>query len=239
MTHKKSSLRILFSLLVAVLAVFTNGSFLASPIPVTDGPLPLSADPSTTATLPALTSFIPTVTNGQAGVLTGIYMDGITALPVVQQPAANAAFVSTTAGVATQFALASQYQTTGLLAHNFLAGADFFKVQTGQLITLVYGDGSTARYQVQLVEKYQALSPNSIYSRFANLNDLTQPQLTSTDLFNHIYAPGGRLVLQTCIEANGEPSWGRLFVIAMPVVETTAAYHTNPMADYTWEDFSN
>jgi phage tail protein X len=51
--------------------------------------------------------------------------------------------------------------------------------------------------------------------------------LTATDLFNHVYATGDRLVLQTCIANHGQASWGRLFIIAQPVT-----HHTLPIASY-------
>jgi hypothetical protein len=41
-------------------------------------------------------------------------------------------------------------------------------------------------------------------------------QLSSTDLFNQMYTGGNKVVFQTCIYANGNWSWGRLFVTATP-----------------------
>jgi hypothetical protein len=38
-------------------------------------------------------------------------------------------------------------------------------------------------------------------------------------VFTKIYAVKDRLVLQTCIAKDGIDSWGRLFVIAEPVVD--------------------
>ena len=40
--------------------------------------------------------------------------------------------------------------------------------------------------------------------------------MSSAGLFKHMYASKDRLVFQTCIELNGEPSWGRLFIVANP-----------------------
>mgnify|MGYP005847246307 CR=1 FL=1 len=70
--------------------------------------------------------------------------------------------------------------------------------------------------QFRLASQY-ALSPNSPYSNFVNLDDPERKIISVNDLFFSIYAQPGRLILQTCIEADGQPSWGRLFIIAAPV----------------------
>lgn len=134
-------------------------------------------------------------------------------LSVVQQPAGQPGYVSTFDGNVTQFSFASQYGSIGLLAHNYLAGRQFFVISNGDEIDLVYGDGHAEEYIVSEIRKYQALSPTSPYSSFV---DLSQPDLTLTyeDLFYDTYGVGGRLILQTCISNNGSDSWGRLFIIA-------------------------
>lgn len=72
-------------------------------------------------------------------------------------------------------------------------------------------------YRVTAAESYQALVPNSPYSDFVNLDDPTGKVITSSELFKHVYARPDTLVFQTCINANGDPSWGRLFVTAEKV----------------------
>jgi len=145
--------------------------------------------------------------------LTGIYIKNALQLSVVQQPAGQPGYVSTSDGNVTQFGSASQYGSIGLLAHNYLAGRQFFAIANGDEIDLVYGDGRAEKYIVSEVRKYQALSPTSPYSSFV---DLSQPDVTLTyeDLFYDTYGVGGRLILQTCISNNGSDSWGRLFIIA-------------------------
>jgi len=168
------------------------------------------------ASLPTLSTFSASVQNSNAYQITGVYVPGLMAVPVVQQPSGQAGYVSTAAETLTQFAAASKYGTTGLLAHNYLAGAYFSNLSQGSVITLVYGDGSTQYYSVTTVLEFQALSPNSPYSQFVNL---AQPGVTlsSTDLFYQTYGLGNVLVLQTCIADGNESSWGRLFVIAEPI----------------------
>jgi hypothetical protein len=176
------------------------------------------ADSSSDQTsLPTLSAFSTSVQNSNANQIAGVYVPGLMAVPVVQQPSGQAGYVSTTAETLTQFAAANKYGTTGLLAHNYLAGAYFSSLSRGSVITLVYGDGSVRYYGVTAVLEYQALSPNSPYSQFVNL---AQPgiALSSTDLFHQTYGLGNVLVLQTCIANGNEPSWGRLFVIAEPIL---------------------
>jgi len=168
------------------------------------------------AALPTLAEFSSRVHTADPTQLTGIYVPGVMALPVVQQPAGQAGFVSNTPETVTQFGAAGRYNSTGLLAHNHLAGRYFSMLSDGSIITLVYGDGHTQYFRVTEVKQYQALSPTSIYSQFINL---AQPgiTLTSTDLFRQTYGRGNVLVLQTCIANGNEASWGRLFIIAEPV----------------------
>lgn len=161
----------------------------------------------------SIESFVASLNKTDSTQLTGVFVKNVMAVKVVQQ--SSAAYVSSSSGTVTQFGMASQYGSIGLLAHNYLSGASFSKLSYGTEIILVLGDGSTKKYQVTAVKKYQALSPTDPYSDFVNLNN-PDATLTSTDVFNETYGSGG-LVLQTCISKNGNSSWGRLFVIASPV----------------------
>jgi hypothetical protein len=163
----------------------------------------------------SLADFIQSVYTGDRNSLAGIYIPGVLSLPVGQQPSGNAGYVTRESNQVTQFGLASQYGTVGLLAHNDLAGAQFSNINIEQYAILVYGDGSLEYYTINEIQQYQALSPTSTYSDFINLAD-TNERLSATSLFNRVYAPGQRLVLQTCIAGFGDASWGRMFIIATP-----------------------
>lgn len=189
----------------------------ALPMPVTAG-LALESPPKPASE--ALKPFASAL-DGNPKHLIGVFVAGVLALPVVPQPNGNLAYVSSQEGVATEFALARKYGSIGLLAHNYLAGKAFFQLKPGDLIALVYGDGRLETYRVLRLERYQALSPNSPYSTFVDLNN-PQTRLSSTELFMRIYGSGKRLVLQTCIEQNGQPSWGRLFILAEPLSNSEA-----------------
>lgn len=179
-------------------------------IPVTGPSALVAAAPST---LQSLDDFASSVKTGSSSQITGIYAADKFALTVVQQPSGNPGYVSTTSETVTQFGLATSYGSTGLLAHNYLAGKYFSSISSGATITVIFGDGSKKNYTVSEVRQYQALDPTNIYSNFVNLSDSSK-KLSSTDVFNQTFGKSGALVLQTCINKDGNSSWGRLFIIA-------------------------
>jgi hypothetical protein len=166
---------------------------------------------TSTPSFTSLASFAQQVTNGNSGQITGLYSDNLFALAVVQQPSGQAGYVSTAGNTTTQFGMASGL---GFLAHNYLSGSLFSYLYGSAPITVVYGDGHTKNYRVSQIRKFQALSPDSPYSDFVDL--ASGSTLSASDLFYATYGVGGQLVLQTCISANGNSSWGRLFIIATP-----------------------
>jgi hypothetical protein len=167
--------------------------------------------------VPPLAQFVIELTNGDPDELRGIHVPGVMAYEIVPQPEGRPAFVTLENDALTLFELASRYETTGLLAHNYLAGDDFFLLEKRQLVHLIYGDGRTETYVIRHFWQYQALSPKSVTSNFVDLD--TGEQLTASQLFLKVYNRPGDLVLQTCIYRDGESSWGRLFIIAEPFVE--------------------
>lgn len=167
--------------------------------------------------LAGLDVFVEDVKNGQTGELRGIYIPGILAAPVVQQPSGKADFVSPWQNVATQFSLASKVGSTGLLAHNYLAGHSFALLEKRQEFYLIYGDGRVAAYVVTEILEYQALEPASTSSAFVDLKDGST--LTHKELFTKVYDRPGQVILQTCITMDDDASGGRLFIIAKPSLE--------------------
>jgi hypothetical protein len=209
---------------------------------------PASIIPTTADNLPAvredaaqLGQFVQQIVNGNAVEIVGVYVTNAGSFPVVQQPAGNASFVSTEAGVLTQFALATNYGSIGMLAHNYLAGNQFFLMAEGNEVVLVYGDGSTAHFIIEDIHDYQALSPTSPYSDFIDLEN--NAQMNSTELFYATYGQSDSLILQTCIAQGSEASWGRRFIIARPAAQyafdagadlqtTGISYREVPQAKY-------
>lgn len=163
---------------------------------------------------PSLSDFSGQVQNGDAQALRGVYVSDVLALPVVQQPIGLAGFVSSKNDEVTQFRMAAQYGTVGLLAHNYLSGKSFPKLSVGQEVRLVYGDGKMETFIITEILRYQAMQPTSPYSSFRNLEK--EETLTAEQMFKRVYFGDRHVTFQTCIEANGNSSWGRLFVIATP-----------------------
>lgn len=152
----------------------------------------------------------------------------VLALKIIQQPEDNAALVSTLPGILTLFRMASSYLIVGLLAHNFLAGAQFFNLQLNQQIILVLGDGSLEYYKVSDIQSYQALSPTNPYLNFISPDG--QKPLSSEEVYKQVYEKGNQLVFQNCIQKGNDDSWGRLFGLADKVdISQTDSIHT---ADY-------
>jgi hypothetical protein len=166
-------------------------------------------------TLPTLADFSKSVQNGNTDTLRGVYVSDVMALPVIQQPAGSPGYVSSNDGEVTQFGMATQFGNVGLLAHNHLSGELFSQLAVGQEVRLVYGDGTIETFIITDVLHYQALQPTSPYSSFRNMDDQNET-LTAEQMFKRVYFGDRHVTFQTCINANGNASWGRLFVIAVP-----------------------
>ncbi len=176
--------------------------------------------------LPAFSDFVASVTTGQAGVVRGVYVPGVMAYRVVLQSSDNPGYVSATEGVVTQFSMAAQYGTIGLLAHNYLAGASFVNLQPGQEVRIIYGDGTISYYTISSINSYQALDPYGTGGNFIDLN--TGVTYTVSEMFTVYYQGADHITFQTCIAQDGNLSWGRLFITATPGAPVqAAAIYTN------------
>lgn len=158
--------------------------------------------------------FSKSVQDGQTDVIRDVYVPNVLSLPVVQQPTDQPYYVSAQDGEITQFSIASQYGNIGLLAHNRLSGKFFSQLAIGEKVHLVYGDGREKQFVITQILRFQALQPESISSMFRNLD--RDEVLSAGEVFSRAYVGGYHLVFQTCIEAQGNGSWGRLFVLAVP-----------------------
>ena len=228
MNLQKLSFLCLWPLLVNLMVIQP-----AARIPVTGAPL-AAALHEEAAPLPTLDDFTASLEPAQDGQITGLYVENKLAYPVVQQPAGDAGFVSSLPDTLTEFALARQFGGRGILAHNHLAGASFEQLAAGDVLVVILSGGQQQYYQIDGVQRYQALSPTSPQSNFRSLAD--DSLLTSSQLFHQTYGAGGGLVLQTCIAQGSELSWGRLFLLASPIpapAETTnMAWDRFNLADY-------
>jgi hypothetical protein len=193
---------------------------------------PVSAK-NTAGAFPSLNSFVASVSNGDGNALRGVYVQDLMAFPIIQQPVDAPGFVSQNNGQLTQFNMAAQAGNVGLLAHNYLAGSSFSGLKSGDVVILVFGDGRTESFSVTAVFQYQALDPNNMHSEFRDLQ--TQSVLSAGQLFDKVYRGERHVTFQTCIEGDGNLSWGRLFVIAEPMtIDPATSGYTYTQSAYEW-----
>lgn len=183
-------------------------------VPVTSYSASGGAVPTPTPVMkPVFDQFVASVINGDPAQVVGVYVEGVMALKVMQQPASNPSYISSRRNTATYYTLVHKMTgNIGLLAHNYLAGIYYFELVPGQSVFLIYGDGSIDEYVVQYSQEFQALNPNNPASNFVDL--ITGETLTSAELFYRVYGGSERTTFQTCIAQGNEDSWGRLFVIS-------------------------
>ncbi len=162
--------------------------------------------------LPVFDQFVQSVVNGEGDQRVGVFVEDLFSFPIIQQPANEPAWISSNFGEVTEFRIVRQQTgNEGLLAHNYLAGSQFFSLKPGDIAEIVLGDGSVIEFEIVAVEDYQALTPNSPTSDFLDL--ATGQKLSASDLFYRVYGGNLTLTFQTCINRNNLSTWGRTFII--------------------------
>jgi hypothetical protein len=159
----------------------------------------------------ALANFAGGLRQGIARQVVGVYSQDVMAFPVWQQPYHEFSFVYNQPDVVTEYRPARDATgNIGLMAHNNMAGKQFYKLDVGSVVSVVFGDGSVSHFQVVEVQRYQIINDYEVL-------DLQTGQVTGTgNVFYLVYGGDYRLVLQTCITQDGNPEWGRMFWIAKP-----------------------
>jgi hypothetical protein len=160
---------------------------------ITPAPVAAQSENTTPINLIDFNTFVKSVSNGQTEVIRGIYVAGIMAFPIVQQPVNDPAYVSPVNNTVTQFALAHRCGSIGLLAHNYLAGRTFSSLTAGQAIRLVHGDSHYSEYVVMKTCRFRALEPQNPNSDFVDLE--TGEKISAAALFNRMYAMKNHLTL--------------------------------------------
>jgi hypothetical protein len=185
------------------------------------GPVTALASTSRVTTLSGLTGFPGAMQHDESNTLRKVDVAGVLALPVIQQPPGDTGYVSPLDGEVTQFGMAAHFGNIGLLAHNHLSGRLFSQLAIGQEVRLEYGNGRTERYLITQIMQFEALEPTSPYSAFRDLD--TAEILSAEKLFRKVYGGDRHVTFQTCIAGPGSLSWGRLFVIAVPKIQSAGA----------------
>lgn len=160
----------------------------------------------------SLSELINRLTSRQDLFQLGIYVPGVMALPVIQQPENNSLFVSTKRSVLTQFNEANANGILGLLAHNFLAGGLFYNIGLGQDIWIIEDIDTFKHYRVSSIEQYQRVKKAGAPDEYIDLN--TNEELSTREVFSRYYAGEHHLTLQTCLEREGDGDWGLTFIVA-------------------------
>ncbi len=110
-------------------------------------------------------------------------------------------------GEATVFeAPLEDFGTVGVLAHNYLEGRRFMLLNEGDLIGLGWMDGREAWYRVTEIQVWTATEPGNEFSPLERRGEVRD----SWAVYQSVYGPPGRLVLQTCVGVRG----GFYFVVA-------------------------
>jgi hypothetical protein len=164
--------------------------------------------------LPSLADFIGNVIDASGKGVRGVYVPAAFAYYVVSQPDGNYSFISTQPNTVTEYSLAST-GVEGLLGHVALSGKAFSTLTSNQDLVLIWADGSTRHFKIAYSHRYQALEPNSANTYFIDLEN--GATVTPADLFIEYYMGSAHITFQTCILKDGNPNWGRLFVVAEPV----------------------
>jgi hypothetical protein len=144
-----------------------------------------------------------------------VSISGLFSLPIMQQPNDNPVYVSSKRGILTQFQQATQNGITGLLAHNYLSGREFYKIKIGQEISITYKDKIVRNYRVSNIYQYQKLNPSDLFSTYIDLH--TDKEQSTKDVFERFYRGHHHVTLQTCLEKEGRLDWGLIFIVAQPV----------------------
>lgn len=157
--------------------------------------------------------FINKLINGNQKQVVGVFVENKIALPVVQQPINDPAYVSPIFGEVTEFSQAREYTgNIGLVAHNYLSGIDFYKLEPGDKVQVIYGNGVNQEYTIIRSEGFQALTPDSSTSNFVDLK--SGETLSAKNLFYHVFEGKNRLVFEVCIAKGEIGNWGRMFILA-------------------------
>lgn len=232
------NLRFLQALSVCLLCYLSIGfilktSFSSDSLP-TLAPLPNTAPISTSIPLPTPHVSIPTYTGKNHQKLkaaqdvfeSGFFEDHIKkadrvsieggfSLPIIQQPEGKDFFVSTKNDLITQFNSPAKNGVTGLLAHNYLSGQEFYNLKIGQKLTVDYEGGFIHRYKIVSINRFQKLDASTVYSDLVDLE--TNKEISSTDVYNRFYSGSPHVTFQTCIEKDGHWDWGLIFITAEPI----------------------
>lgn len=167
-----------------------------------------------TVRLSALQALLARMSTEPGAYAGGLYVPDEFAFPIVAQPEDQDLYVSTKRNLLTLFRAAQQNGVTGLLAHNFLAGALFYDLEIGQEVWVVESEQKQRAYKITRIEQFQKIT-GAQDEVFIDLR--TNDAMSTSEVFDRFYTGEPHLTLQTCLEGEGDPSWGLTFIVAVPL----------------------
>jgi len=130
---------------------------------------------------------------------------------VIPQPPNDNGFVSSIDRTVTQFQMPyKRSNTLGFLAHNYIAGRDFSSVSIGDRLEYIGLKNDNRNATVKQIIDCSKLDQKG--TKFS-CPSISKKPLTEAQLYNYIYKPSNRFVLQTCIGKDKDMEWGRKFII--------------------------
>jgi hypothetical protein len=169
--------------------------------------------------IPTLDKFVNKLVNGHADQLRGVFVPDKFAFTIEQQPKNSPMYISKDPKKVTEMKALWNEGVIGLLAHSSLAGKHFFELHRRERIFLIYGDGHTQEYIVTSIKNYEVIDAVNSMEWYRDVE--TKEYLRSNQLFANMYGGSEHVTFQTCISSGDNNEWGRLFVIATPVVNGT------------------
>jgi hypothetical protein len=165
--------------------------------------------------MPDMVEFLERIPAAEPDQVVGVFSPDRLALVVEQQPPNHSLYVTDKMGYATQFARPARYDVIALLAHNTHSGILFYELELGSTVYLAYGGGGVSLYRVEDIQDFQKLEPGNSRSDYV---ELSSGQVLGTNVvFDRFYKDGHHLILQTCLEYEGDYNWGVRFILARPV----------------------
>ena len=160
-----------------------------------------------------LNKFMGKVSDGSK-TLKGVYSPDNFAFPVVPQPEGKPEYISGKANTVTLFRRVEGTGNHGVLAHNTIAGKDFYKLDLNDLAVAVRGDKKPFFYRMFDIRQFETISQKK--GKYFDLR--SKKELSASDIVDDIYlgksyASEYRLTLQTCLEKNSNKNWGLSFFI--------------------------
>lgn len=130
-------------------------------------------------------------------VVLSILLNGIW-FSVVQQP--NQLWVSSQKNVLTQYELAGELGTYGILAHSEYAGKQFRKLDLGETVSVKFENETVADYIVGEISYFSVVPRGNTADYIESSTGLTY---TFLDMMKRFYMNENKITFQTCVGKNG------------------------------------